>query len=152
MTGTLAQAIPGEFIEIAVDPITEPFFQAGKEGRLVAPQCAECKTFRMPPSPFCPNCSSEAVDWVELSGRGKVYTYSICTRSPFRGKTPDITYIPVVVELPDAGGVRLNINLVEIDPADVRIGMDVEIFWSPITDGWLLPICRPSRESGTTKR
>jgi uncharacterized OB-fold protein len=142
---TVAQAIPGEFISIDVDAITQPFFDAGKAGKLTCQRCSECKKFRMPPTPFCPNCQSEAVEWVGLSGKGKLYTYAVCNRSPFPGLSPDITYIPAVVDLPDADNVRINTNLVEVEPADIRIGMEVDIFWSPITEGWSVPICRPAK-------
>ena len=37
---------------LAVNHTTEPFWEAAKQRRLVAPQCADCGSFRMPPTPF----------------------------------------------------------------------------------------------------
>ncbi|HXL63015.1 MAG TPA: zinc ribbon domain-containing protein, partial [Mycobacterium sp.] len=65
---TLATTIPGEHVRIAVNHTTEPFWEAAKQRRLVAPQCTDCGSFRMPPTPFCPNCRSRSVNWIELSG------------------------------------------------------------------------------------
>jgi uncharacterized OB-fold protein len=142
---TRAQIIPGEFIKIATNVWTEPFWQAAKEGRLVGCKCAKCGQFRMPPSPFCPNCQSQEIDWTPLSGRGVVYSFSVCHRSPFPGMTPEFTYVPAIVELPDAPGTRLCSNIVDVDSDDVHIGMDVEILWGDAQDGWKVPIFRPKK-------
>jgi uncharacterized OB-fold protein len=139
----LAQAVPGHLVSIAVNPITEPFWTAAKDDRLVAPRCASCGRFRMPPTPFCPNCRSQAVDWVTLSGAGTVFSYTVVRRSPFPD-VDDFTYVPVVVELADAPGARLVSNLIEIDPGDVAIGMAVQVTFGDISGGWKFPLFRPA--------
>ena len=58
-------------------PMTQPFWDAAKEDRLVAPRCMTCGTFRLPPAPFCWVCQAQEVDWVELPGTGTVYTYTV---------------------------------------------------------------------------
>ncbi|MEE1916324.1 Zn-ribbon domain-containing OB-fold protein [Pseudomonas asiatica] len=141
MTHSLSRALPGEHVHITTDPWTEPFWLAAKEGRLVAAQCSDCQTFRMPPTPYCPHCQSQNTSWPQLSGRGTVYSYAVCNRSPFPG-VEDFVYIPVVVELDDAPGIRLVSNLIDIDPAAVSIGMAVTVDWNPITEGWQQPVFR----------
>ena len=136
-----AAAIPGDHITITTDPATEPFWQAAKEHRLTACQCGACGTFRMPPSPFCPNCQSQATVWPELPGTGTVFSFAICTRSPFPD-VPDFTYVPVVVDLDGAPGARLVSNVIDMPAGDVAIGMKVQVDWNPIRDGWVLPIFR----------
>jgi len=135
----LATALPSEQIRITTDPITEPFWQAAKEGRLVAPRCAACGHFRLPPTPYCPECQSRDVEWVELSGRAEVYSFAVVHGFP---GLPDITLVPVVVDLPDAPGARLVSNVIDIDPADVTIGMQLSVDFHPIADGWQLPVFR----------
>ena len=141
----LATALPADAVTIATDPSTEPFWQAARERRLVAPRCADCGTFRLPPSPFCPHCQSTAVDWTELSGRATVYTYTVVNGYP---GLPDITLVPVVVDLPDAPGARLVSNVVGVDPADVSIGTELTVDFHPISDGWLLPVFRVASPAG----
>jgi uncharacterized OB-fold protein len=139
----LATTIPGEHVRIAVNKDTEPFWQAAKERRLVAPQCADCQTFRLPPTPFCPNCRSKAVDWIELSGAATVYSFAVVHGFP---GMPDLLLVPAVLELPDAPGARLVSNIVDVAPADVTIGMPLRVYFSPISDGWLLPVFRASHD------
>lgn len=141
---TTAQALPGETVHITTDPYTEPFWRAAQSDRLVAPQCQSCGTFRMPPTPFCPSCQSKDVDWPELTGRGVIFSFSVVHGYP---GLPDIVLIPAVVDLPDAPGARLVTNVVDVDPTEVRIGDGVEVLFSPIADGWKIPLFRlASRE------
>jgi uncharacterized protein len=141
---TLASTIPGEHVRIVVNHTTEPFWQAAKERRLVAPQCADCQTFRMPPTPFCPNCQSKNVNWVELTGAATVYSFAVVHGFP---GLPDLVLVPAVLDLPDAPGARLVSNIVDVAPAEVSIGMSLRVDFTPIADGWLLPIFRVDQTS-----
>ncbi|WP_375485256.1 Zn-ribbon domain-containing OB-fold protein [uncultured Mycobacterium sp.] len=140
-TATQATTLPGEHVRIAVNKDTEPFWQAAKQRRLVAPQCADCGAFRLPPTPFCPNCQSKAVNWVQLSGEATVYSFAVVHGIP---GMPELTVVPVVVDLPDAPGARLVTNVIDVAPSEVAIGMAVRVDFSPIADGWLLPVFRPA--------
>lgn len=136
---TLATTIPGEHVRIAVNATTEPFWAAAKQRRLVAPQCADCRTFRLPPTPFCPNCQSKSVNWIELSGEATVYSFAVVHGFP---GMPDLILVPAVLDLPDAPGARLVSNIVDVQPAEVCIGMRLRVDFTPIADGWMLPIFR----------
>jgi uncharacterized OB-fold protein len=141
-TPAVATALPAEAVNIATDAVTEPFWQAAKERRLVVPRCGSCGTYRMPPTPFCPECQSTSIDWTELSGRATVYSYAIVHGFP---GLPDITLVPAVIEFPDAPGARLVSNVVGATPEDVRIGLDLVVDFHPVSDGWLLPVFRAAQ-------
>ncbi len=132
-----ALLLPGGQIRITTNPNTEPFWQAAKQHKLTVCQCADCGHFRMPPSPYCPECSSQAVQWPDLPGTGTVFSYVVCNRNPKTGE-PYI-YVPVVVELDGGGGTRLNANVTGCNAEDVHIGMKVTVEWTEIQDGWVLP-------------
>lgn len=137
-----ARALPGETIRITTNPDTEPFWKAAKTHRLTACQCGNCGHFRMPPSPYCPECQSTDKQWPTLPGTGKVFSYAICTRNPATGD--DYVYVPVVVDLDGAPGARLVTNLYGLDAEDVQIGMKVQVNWQSIADDWVLPIFEPT--------
>jgi uncharacterized OB-fold protein len=132
-----ARLLPGEQIHIATSTDTEPFWQAAKEHRLTACQCAACGHFRMPPTPVCPECSSIERLWPTLPGTGTVFSFAICNRNPVTGDP--FVYVPVVVDLDGAPGARLISNVTGCDADDVHIGMAVAVEWTPINDGWVLP-------------
>jgi uncharacterized OB-fold protein len=138
----LAQALPADQIRIATSPVTEPFWLAAREERLVAAQCGSCGAYRMPPTPFCPECASTSLQWPELSGAATVFSYSVVHGYPGQR---DIILVPAVLDLPDAPGARLVSGIVDVAPADITIGMRVEVFFRPVADGWKIPLFRPAR-------
>ncbi len=135
----MAKAVPGDHIRITTDTWTEPFWQAAKEERLTACECGACGHFRMPPTAYCPECQSQDVSWPTLSGTATVFSFAICTRSPFPD-VPNFVYVPIVVDLDGATGARLVSNLVGMPAEEVYIGMKVAVEWNEIQDGWKLPI------------
>jgi uncharacterized OB-fold protein len=54
-----------------------------------------------------------------------------------------------VVDLEE--GIRLVTNLVGVDPADVRIGMPVELELVPVDDELTLPMFRPAATATETE-
>jgi uncharacterized OB-fold protein len=138
-TSSRSGVLPAEIVHIVTDPSTEPFWLAARDHRLVACRCAGCGQFRMPPTPFCPSCQSTDLEWPELSGRAAVFSFSIVHGYP---GLPDLTLVAAVVDLPDAPGARLVTNVVGADPATVSIGQQLIVDFSPISDGWLLPVFR----------
>jgi uncharacterized protein len=139
---TVATTLPTESIQIVTDTWTEPYWQAAEEERLVAPRCAACGTFRFPPTPFCPECRFQLINWVTLSGRGKVFSYSVVRGLPSH---PELTLVPVVVEFEDAPGVHMVTNVIDVDPDDVEVGMPLDVAFVDIADGWKLPVFRPAK-------
>jgi hypothetical protein len=113
---------------------TLPWWEAAREHRLVAQQCGSCGALRHPPGPICPECSATGADWVELSGRGTVYTFTVVHQ---QFVPADVPYVVIAVDLEE--GVRLVSNLVDADPAEVRIGMPVEVVWEDMGQALSLP-------------
>ena len=149
MSPVVSAALPPESVRIATNPTTEPFWQAAKENKLVAPECSDCGTFRMPPTPFCPACTSKSIIWRELSGEATVFSFTVVRGFP---GIPDITLVPAVVDLSGAPGARLVSPLVGFDPVEVYIGMSVSVNFTPISDGWNLPVFVPERPDEITER
>jgi len=132
-----ARLLPGDQLRIETNNDTEPFWQAAKDRRLTACQCASCGRFRMPPGPVCPNCSSRERVWPTLPGSGTVFSFAICNRNPTNGEP--YVYVPVVVDIDGAPGARLISNVTGCAADDVQIGMRVEVVWTEIQDGWVYP-------------
>jgi uncharacterized OB-fold protein len=142
--------MPDFMAELAPDVWTEPFWQAASEHRLVAPRCTNCGEFRMPPVPFCHRCRHQEIEWVDLSGRGTVFTFVITRRALIPELQDAVPNVVAVVDLDGAPGCRLVSNLLQIDPDAVEIGMAVVIAWDDIDDTVTIPRFVPDRDrSGT---
>jgi uncharacterized OB-fold protein len=108
-------------------PLTEGFWAAAREHRLVVQRCDGCGALRHYPQPMCGDCHSPAWTWTPIPGRGTVYTFTV-THQPFHpawaGRVP---YAVATVELDD--GVRMVTDLPPEDVDDVAIGRPVEVFF-----------------------
>lgn len=135
---------PPEMPVPVVEPLTEPFWAAAREQRLVIQRCTECGTFRHLPHVLCASCQSPAHDWVESAGRGTVFTYTIVTHAVHGAVAEVVPYNVVVVELDDCGGVMVPSNVVDCPPEAVAVGMAVEVVFEPVTDEITIPRFRRS--------
>ena len=125
-----------------IRPETQPFWEGCKRRELRIQQCASCGAYRFPPQKMCRHCNSTEVSWEKVSGRGTVYSFAVPSRtSP--GELPakgfEYPFAVVLVELADAGGVRIPSNLVDCPPENIKIGMQVEVVFDDVTDAITLP-------------
>lgn len=127
------------------DEDSRRFWEGCRMRCLTLPRCTSCGEVIFYPRSVCPECGSEQLEWVELSGKGTVYTFSVVYRPPskfFEGRTP---YVIALVELDE--GPRLMSNIVEVNPESVRIGMRVECVFKEVDEKITLPLFRPSPEA-----
>ena len=124
----------------ATDEIdTKEWWAFCKRHQLMVQRCTDCGTFRHSPLPVCYNCQSFNYLWHHVSGKGIVYSYIICYYPSHSALRERVTYNVVLVELPDAGNVRMIGNLVDCPSDEIHIGMPVEVAWEDINDDVTLP-------------
>ena len=134
-----ASMFPADMPVPQPEPLTEPFWSAAREGRLVIQRCTACGTFRHLPHVMCAVCQSPESEWVKSAGRGTVFTYTIVTH-PVHGAVVDVVpYNVVVVELDDCGGVLVPGNVVDCPPDEVEAGMAVDVVFDRVTDEISVP-------------
>lgn len=83
---------------------TRPFWDAVGRGILTTTQCSDCGFLTFPPKPICPECWSENVQYIELSGSGALQSFTEVNIAPaaFRHEAP---YVIAIIDLDE--GVRL---------------------------------------------
>ena len=113
-----------------------PFWEALKAHELRVQKCDDCGTLRFVPKEICPHCGSLACNWAQVSGRGKVYTYTVIHRGPTPAYQADAPYVIAHVELEE--GPRMIGNLTGCAPTEVRIGMPVEVAFEDVAGDWTL--------------
>ncbi len=119
-------------------PVIEGWFTTGPEPALLASRCATCATVYFPPTAsaegegFCANpaCSGEAFDSVELSRRGRIWSYTDAQYQPpapyIPASDPYVPFALAAVELPE-GLVVLGQVAEGYGVADLRVGAEVEL-------------------------
>ncbi len=115
------------------------WFDAAKEHRLVIQRCSGCGVLRHPPRPRCDKCGSYEWDAADASGRGVIYSF-VVNHYP---QVPAFDYPLAVALIELEEGTRLVANIVGIAPADVKIGMPVEVEWVEHDPDLVLPAFHP---------
>lgn len=110
----------------------EPFWHHVAQGELRLQQCTQCSHLRYPPAAMCPKCMSFDAQWQPISGRGKVFAWTVFHRQYF----PQIPVPYAVVSVQTDEGPLLIGNLVHCDIAALRHGMPVRaVFEDVAADG-----------------
>lgn len=100
------------------------FFEGLREGKLLATRCGRCGAKYFPPQADCPNCGAGEVEWFEVSGRGRLLTYTVINVKPESySKHPD--YAVGVARLEEGFNVVAWINCE--DYRKLRRGMPVRV-------------------------
>lgn len=123
---------------------TKPYWDACREHELVLQRCRDCGAYRFYPCEMCIECGSVNTEWRKVSGRGRVYTWTVIRRAISPAWVDELPYIPVVVELDEQPGLLMPGRLLECDPEDVRAGMPVQVMFVDVTDEITLPQWRAS--------
>lgn len=134
--------------DVSPDAATRPFWDACRRRELCLQRCCDCNAFRQPPSAGCPHCGSARSDWPLLSGLGTVFSYTIVHHAAVPPLAAEVPYNVVVVALDDAPGARLISNLLDVAPADVAVGMRVQVAWDEVKPDVVLPRFRRVEAGG----
>jgi uncharacterized OB-fold protein len=120
-----------------ITPDNRPFWEAARRHQLVLQRCQECRRFRYPPAAVCPDCLSGQSEWTPVSGRGRITTFVVFHKAWFPSFADDLPYNVIQVELDE--GPRLTANLVGAPNAEIRVGMEVDVFFDDVTPDITLP-------------
>lgn len=116
------------------DRALEPYWAAAREGRLLLKKCLDCGRTHYYPRALCPFCLSDRGEWVEASGEGTIYSWSVERRA----QPP---YAIAFVTL--AEGPTLMTNIVDCDFDGLAIGQRVTLAFEE-RDGAPAPVFRPA--------
>lgn len=122
---------------------SQPYWDALKRHRLELQKCARCGKIRHYPRPVCDNCFSMEIEWVQASGKGKVYSWTVAHHAFHPGFKGEIPYVLATVELEE--GVRMVSQLKGVEAGKMKIGMPVEVFFEDVTADFTLPMFRPAK-------
>ena len=131
-----AKPLPGPTAE------QKPFWSYCRAHELRMQKCSKCGQIRFPVSIICPKCQAlDTFEWVKLSGKGSVYSYTIVNYTYHKAFAGEIPYVIAVIALDE--GPRLLSNIVKWKKEDLKIGMPVEVEFEDVTEEFTLPKFKP---------
>ena len=114
------------------DSAMAPYFEAATEGQLLLKRCADCDKTYYYPRPICPFCMSDDTTWVEASGGGQIYSWSVQRRA-------DPVYVIAFVTLDE--GPTMMTNIIDCDLDSLEIGQKVSLVFEQ-REGQPVPVFR----------
>ena len=121
------------------DEVSKPFWDACNEHRLVVQNCLSCNRLQFPPEKVCANCGSlEALEWKEVSGKGKILDYFVIHDSRIRPIREDQPINVAVITLEENPEINFLSNLPGIPVDEVPVGARVEVYFEPVGPGQLI--------------
>ena len=106
--------------------LSAPYWAALREGVLKVQRNPRTGAFQWPPQWIAYDDQGFELEWVEVAPRGVIYSWTRVWHPVHPALKDACPYIVVVVELPQAGNVRMLGNLLGDARQDVPIGAAVE--------------------------
>lgn len=110
----------------APDGLDRAFWEAAQRHELVAQRCVQCRHWQWGPEWICHRCHSFELGFEPVPGRGRIFSWERVWHPVHPALKEGVPYIAVLVEFPEADGIRMLGNLAGDPEAPVEIGAPVE--------------------------
>lgn len=105
-------------------PTSSPFWEALQREVVALQFCPTCDRFVFYPRSHCPGCLGDGLEWREVNGTGRLYTFSVTHQPTAPQFAAEVPQMLAVVELDE--GPRLTTTIVGATPDDLEIGRAVK--------------------------
>jgi uncharacterized OB-fold protein len=134
--------------DVAWEP-TRPFWEGAARSKLVLPRCS-CGRFVWYPDGTCRSCGGSIRAWTAVSGRGRLFSWSIVHRAFIPQLASLVPFVTGLVAIEEDPGVRLATLVVDCPHDRLRIDMPVAVTFRPLqfagVEGSVLaPLFAPSQ-------
>ena len=116
------------------DGLDAPYWEGTRAGELRVQRCRGCRGFQWGPEWICHRCLAFDLEWVAVAPRGRIYSWERAWHPVHPALRDHGPYVVVLVELPEAGHVRMIGNLIADPIQEVTIGASVEAVFEPHDD------------------
>ncbi|MQF48500.1 hypothetical protein FIM08_01140 [SAR202 cluster bacterium AC-647-N09_OGT_505m] len=121
------------------DEISKPLWDACNERRLVMQNCKTCNLLQYPPQASCENCgAADNLEWLQMSGRGKIHGYTVMYDCRVRSLQPDQPFNIALVELAEDPAILMYSHLPGVPVDEVPVGADVKVTFEETSTGQLV--------------
>lgn len=122
--------------------LSKPFWDAAQRHELVMPRCKTCAKVFFYPRELCPICLSDNLEWVPVSGKGRVYTYTVIHQPVHPAFREEAPYLYAIIQLDE--GPWIVSNIVSCAIGDVTIDMPVVATFDDVAPEVTLVKFRPA--------
>jgi len=111
---------------------TRPFWAGAARGELVLPRCDGCGRYVWYPDDACRFCGAAARTWVPVSGRGRLFSWSVVHRAFIPQLAERVPFVTGLVTIDEDPAVRLVTFVVDCPPEQLRIDLPMRAAFRPL--------------------
>lgn len=126
----MARYLGDHWVLPAIDDLNRAWFTSGQVSVQV---CDDCGVFQHPPDEICTGCQGNRFSFRACSGTGCVESV-VVVQHGIGGLANSVPYAIALVSLDDAPGVNAIGNVVNREPAEVKIGQRVQAVFEEVPD------------------
>jgi uncharacterized OB-fold protein len=108
------------------------FFKNLKEGYLSTTKCKECSMLSWPPRVVCPDCLSDALEWVDLGVEGELFAFTEMKAGAPLGFAQDLPFCIGMVKI---SGLLISARIDDVKYEDLKIGQKLKLKVVELEDG-----------------
>jgi uncharacterized protein len=113
-------------------PVTQPFWDGLREHKVKIQYSPSAGAYVFYPRILAPGTLADDLEWREVSGGGTLYAFTVADRPTAPPWADALPQLLAVVELNE--GPRVSTEMVDVDPADLRVGMPVKAVFCDYPD------------------
>lgn len=107
------------------DAYSRPYWEGANQGLFRFQRCRACARAQFYSRSLCSHCQGIDLEWQSAAGTGRVASFSVVHRAPLAAFAGNVPYVLALVDMDE--GFRFMCNVLNCDPAAVRIGMRVRV-------------------------
>jgi len=120
-----------------IDPDSKIYWDAANDNKLMVQYSIETKEYFLYSKQLTNAADSKNIEWRQVSGKGKIYSFTIVYAPAGPAFKDDTPYIVASIELDE--GARIISNLLTDDIEKVSIGDYVKVVFEKQNDGFTIP-------------
>ena len=114
------------------DERTAEYFAGAARSELVLPRCDACNRFVWYPEEECPHCGGGAFTWTRVSGRGRLFTWTVVRRAFLPAFEEMVPFVTALVSLIEDPAVRIVSYIVDCEADALAADLPVKAVFRPL--------------------
>jgi uncharacterized OB-fold protein len=124
------------------DPLSQPFWDGARAGKLMLPRCTSCNRVHWYPRIICPHCHAREIEWIEASGEGRVHTFAVQHRA-FGGWAEETPFVTAYIDMNEGDRMFTVLRGVDPEKPDLAwVGSRVKVEFEPANEDVSIPFWR----------
>jgi uncharacterized OB-fold protein len=117
------------------DGLDAPYWEATRRHELLAQRCSKCRGWQWTAEWICHRCHSFELEFESVPGPARLFSWQRAWHPVHPALADACPYVIVLIEFPEADGIRMVGNLVDPPEGDLPIGAAVEPVYEDHDDG-----------------